>query len=422
MSERIKETYNISKSSMNRLGKKIREYIRNNEDIPADTIDHLQEYRVSFKDDLVHVIQKVKDVAETGGSDSITSFRIKRIESILSKIKREPKMQLGNMGDIAGCRIMVYRKEALSKVKDVIHNSFKVLSVNDYISEPKADGYNGYHVYIESPNDSKRKLEIQLRTKETHQWSSLVEIIDNIYNLKLKEGQQHPELQRFILHLSRKSSLTQGEMKEVIEIDKKNNIYGNLNEVFLKNYYRIRNEWLRVKSFDNKRFFIFELKEDKSSEIHAFEKYEDAEKEYFNKFKSYSKSNFVLAHISKPKFKSMCTAYASYIMIQHEYLDDWNNFVNTLLKNTAGTGSHIRNLLEYSKRNLTDQAELIQSEINEIDKYESDKDVNLQSLIEWKNEINDRLRKLPGGIIKGDKRKRSERKSLVKWFKENFLE
>ncbi|WP_373708157.1 hypothetical protein [Kaistella sp.] len=393
----------ISKSTANRLGKDIRNLIENNQDPSEEQINLLQNYRTSFKDDLSVVVSIVSDIAQIGGTDSITAFRVKRIESILSKIKREPTMQLGNMGDIAGCRIILYRDDNINTVISQLQLRFNVLSINDYIKNPKEDGYNGYHVYIESPINPKRKLEIQVRTKETHIWSSLVEIIDHVYSLKLKEGEKHEDLQEFLFYLSRKKKLDITQKQKIINIDKKHEIYSNLFGVFLKNYSRIRLEWLNVTSFEDKRYFIFEVKTDNTSAIYSFQNYEDAEESYFELFKKEDKSNFVLAHIEKPKFKRMCLAYASYVMIHHDYLNDWNDIILDLLKlKQINSNENNNNLLEYFKRNLHDQVKLIEQEMEEVNKYEQNADVNLDSLKEWKEEINEKLNLLPRNTVNGN--------------------
>ena len=399
----IEKSNVISKSTANRLGKDLRNLIEKNQEPSDEQINLLQNYRTSFKDDLSVVVSIVSEIAQIGGTDSITAFRVKRIESILSKIKREPTMQLGNMGDIAGCRIILYRDDNINTVISQLQLRFNVISINNYIDRPKEDGYNGYHVYIESPINPKRKLEIQIRTKETHIWSSLVEIIDHVYNLKLKEGEKHEDLQEFLFYLSKKKKLDIGQKQKIIDIDKKHKIYSNLFIVFLKNYSRIRLEWLNVTSFEDKRFFIFEVKADNTSAIHSFKNYENAEESYFELFKKEDKSNFVLAHIEKPKFKRMCLAYASYVMIHHDYLNDWNDIVLDVIRSKQiNSNESTYNLLEYSKRNLHDQVKLLEQEMEEVNKYEQNANVNLDSLKEWKNEINEKLNLLPRNSVKSD--------------------
>lgn len=198
----------MTKSQVNKLGKEIRSNIKLGEDPSLDLLENLQEYRTSYKDDLSAVFEKISDIAKNARKDSITSFRIKRIESILSKIKRQPTMSLGNMGDIAGCRILLYSEDSVYKVIDNIRGSFIVKSENDYLLQNKDDGYRGFHFYIESPINPNKTIEIQVRTVKSHKWASMVEIIDILFNLRIKEGQKHPDFQKFHLLLSKNDNLT----------------------------------------------------------------------------------------------------------------------------------------------------------------------------------------------------------------------
>lgn len=410
-----KEKVNISKSRANKIGKIIRTHLNDKTEIPSDLIIELQQYRVSFKEDLSKVIEHVAKVANIAGKDSVTSFRIKRIESILSKIKRIPTMQLGGMGDIAGCRIIIYRKKDLKDVIDGINQQFEVVKVNDYTIIPKDDGYNGYHVYIKSPLNNKRLLEIQLRTAETHRWASLVEIIDIIYNLKLKEGQKHPKLQKLLLHLSNKRKLNILEIEEVINIDQEFEVYSELFKAFLSNHFKIRKDWLGVDNYLDVKYLIFEVNNEKHSIIHAYTNYDEAEKKYFNMFTTQSSSNFVLAHIEKPNFKRMCMSYASYLLIQHDYLEDWNSFIIKLLNSdNSNISKKFRNIIEYSKRNLNLQVQLIDKELEQIRMYEKEKSVNTESLIEWKEEVYSKLQALPS------RKSKLSFRDIINWFLNNL--
>lgn len=93
-----------SKTQINKLGNEIRDLLSANEQIPQTSLDILQEFRTSYKSDVGTVFQILSNVSKKIRKDRIVSMRIKRIESILSKILRQPTMKLGNMGDIAGCR------------------------------------------------------------------------------------------------------------------------------------------------------------------------------------------------------------------------------------------------------------------------------------------------------------------------------
>ncbi|WP_418498114.1 hypothetical protein [Flagellimonas sp.] len=370
----------------------IRRELRESENSSEDLLDKLQIYRTSFKDDLSEVFEKITDIAKSVRKDSIISFRIKRIESILSKIKRQPTMALGNMGDIAGCRILVYRSSSLQKVIEQLHQSFNVQDVNDYLKEVKEDGYRGYHLYIESPINKDKLIEIQVRTVESHKWASMVEIIDMIYGTKIKEGQEHPDFQKFLLLLSDKSNLNISRKEEVIGIDNKYSIHSKLNEVFIKNHVKIRKDWLTISPYQNP-YFIIEVDVNKTSNISSYSNYETAEKVYFEKFKENNESNFVLTHIEKPNFKRLCVAYASYVLIKHDYMNDWSIFTSDIIEYFIEKEDYdkIRFYRNYIQDNLNLQIDLLGSEFKEMEDYRSQNSLDYSGYEEWFGELKDRL-------------------------------
>lgn len=383
-----------SKSQINKLGKSLRVSIREGKNIETSQLEQLQEYRTSFKEDIAPVFENVAKVAKRIRKDSLISLRIKRIESILSKIKREPTMSLGNMGDIAGCRVIVHSKSALSLIKNEISKVYVVTKVKDYVKVPKPDGYRGYHIYIKSPANEHKQVEIQLRHVRTHKWASLVEIIDIIYDLKLKEGQKHPDLQDFLHLLSLdKQTLDITQIARILKVDSKYEIYKKLTQVFIQNHIPIRKSWLSASNEKQHSYFIIEVDEDKKSNIKALENYQIAEAEYFNMFLSNQTSNFVLIFIENPKFKEVCIAYASYMMIKHDYLEDWNYFASKILKSESKHGE-IKSYNTYKDlidRNLTDQQELINSEIDEINNHLSnDNEIVGSATQDWIIELNER--------------------------------
>lgn len=382
----------MTKSQVNKLGKEIRHCIKENKRPSTDLLEKLQEYRTSFKSDLSSVFEIISEIAKGARSDSITAFRIKRIESIISKIKRQPTMALGNMGDIAGCRILVYHKNAIPKLIDELNKRFTVKYFNDYLKETKDDGYRGYHLYIESPINPNKLIEIQVRTVKSHKWASMVEIIDILYNLKIKEGQKHPDFERFLLLLSKVDELTFEEKKEVISIDDKYKVHSKFNEVFIKNNAKIRMDWFRHIGKEN-NYFIIEVDKNKMSNISSFESYEIAETTYFEKFKLKDKSNFVLTHIEKPNFKRVCIAYASYVLINHDYLNDWyklaEEVLNKLIEQKQNKEAEEYKL--YIQNNLKEQLALLKNEITELSEYKKDESHNLDGYEEWLEEIKERL-------------------------------
>lgn len=405
-----------SKTQINKLGKELRATIREGKEIGKSELEQLQEYRTSFREDISPVFENVAAIAKRIRRDSLISLRIKRIESILSKIRREPTMALGNMGDIAGCRVICHSKSALSLIRNEINNLYTVTKVKDYVSEPKPDGYKGYHIYIKSPVNEHKQVEIQLRHVRTHKWASLVEIIDIIYDLKLKEGEKHPELQEFLYLLSLdRNNLDISQIARILEVDSKFGIYTKLNQVFLQNHIPIRRSWLEASEPKVYSHYIIEVDKDKKSNIKALDNYQNAEQEYFQMFLTNQTSNFVLIFIDKPKFKEICVAYASYMMIKHDYLDDWNFFANKVLRAESKHGviKSYNTYKNFIERNLDDQQNLFESEIEEINRHLETNEDGGVAISDWIEELKERNESISHFLTEINKLKPPKNPSLL---------
>ena len=111
--------------------------------------------------------------------------RIKKPKSILEKLQRKgfelsvESMQK-NLHDIAGVRVVCSFVEDIYEVARMLtrQDDIKVVEVEDYIKNPKPNGYRSLHMIIEVPvflSDCKRymKVEIQIRTIAMDFWASL---------------------------------------------------------------------------------------------------------------------------------------------------------------------------------------------------------------------------------------------------------
>ena len=111
--------------------------------------------------------------------------RIKESDSIVKKLKRYGyETSIENMvkyvNDIAGVRIICSFTSDIYRLAEMIGNQsdLKVLSIKDYIKNPKESGYKSYHMLVTVPiflSDSvvDTKVEIQIRTIAMDFWASL---------------------------------------------------------------------------------------------------------------------------------------------------------------------------------------------------------------------------------------------------------
>lgn len=111
--------------------------------------------------------------------------RIKTPESIVKKLKRYGlSVNVDNMiqqiNDIAGVRIICSFTSDIYKIAEMIgkQNDLTVISVKDYIRNPKPSGYKSFHMLVSVPifigeKVVDTKVEIQIRTIGMDFWASL---------------------------------------------------------------------------------------------------------------------------------------------------------------------------------------------------------------------------------------------------------
>lgn len=111
--------------------------------------------------------------------------RIKTPESIVKKLKKHGyESTIDNMvnhvNDIAGIRVICSFASDIYQIAEMISNQsdIRVISVKDYIVNPKASGYKSYHMLVTVPvylsdRIADTKVEIQIRTVAMDFWASL---------------------------------------------------------------------------------------------------------------------------------------------------------------------------------------------------------------------------------------------------------
>ena len=111
--------------------------------------------------------------------------RIKTPESIVNKMKRKGldinmSSLMYYIEDVAGIRVICSFIDDIYEVADMLvsQDDIKLLSVKDYIKNPKPNGYRSYHMIVEVPvffanRRQNMKVEVQLRTIAMDFWASL---------------------------------------------------------------------------------------------------------------------------------------------------------------------------------------------------------------------------------------------------------
>lgn len=131
--------------------------------------------------------------------------RLKRMPSIINKLERFKGMQLARMQDIGGLRAVLSSISKVRQLEESYRNSrfkHKLVSVKDYINQPKSSGYRSIHLIYKyhNPRNSDYDgllLELQLRTKLQHAWATAVETMGTFLNQALKASEGSDEWLEF---------------------------------------------------------------------------------------------------------------------------------------------------------------------------------------------------------------------------------
>lgn len=155
----------------------------------------------------MHVIyMHLRRMAESH-SNIIVAERLKRLDSIVNKLKREPTMSLWAIQDLGGCRFIVPKISDVYKYSAEYEKSRKrhiLKSEYDYIKNPKATGYRSLHVVYEYHSDAvdtynkNMLIEIQFRTHLQHLWATAVETMGLFTKKAIKSGQGDDDVNRFL--------------------------------------------------------------------------------------------------------------------------------------------------------------------------------------------------------------------------------
>ena len=169
----------------------------------------LQEYLLQHRDDLVtHIweynelmsryqaaIREITTKLEILQNDFSLRYHRKTIESIQSRLKKPAsiiqkmrrkgvEISLDNirttLNDIAGIRVICPFVDDIYLVADALaqQDDITVITIKDFIQNPKPNGYRSYHMIVDVPvffADAKESLrvEVQLRTVAMDFWASL---------------------------------------------------------------------------------------------------------------------------------------------------------------------------------------------------------------------------------------------------------
>lgn len=385
-----------SNKDYKRLGDRIRS---NPHDISEEDLIVLQDLRLTYKEPLAIIFNSIEKTAHKVDDNCICTYRVKRIESIISKLVRFPEMQVNRAEDIAGCRcIMSSTEKAYELYNRIMKNKDRLPfvikgTIHDYIKEPKESGYRSIHINAVLKDGDNRRVEIQIRGLEHHNWATLVEITDLLFGTKLKEFGRKSDADLFEFHrlLSLpEEQLSKNDKYQIAETIIKYNYIDKIGEVFARNYLDVRRQWNKMRLQRN-HFFLVSTGSDGIPDFMGFNVFEEAEKAYFERFiNNEGNRNIVLTHLQQASFTKISVAYSNYFLT-------FNNALNQILfyLSDAVTNAYQHNKISAFGRYYQGFLDILESwmdkQILEVNSFSNDNIAKNSRLLrtEWTNSIQD---------------------------------
>lgn len=200
------ETPKYSKKQIDRAGKIIADPTSSEQDKKA-ALEILNNWRSSH----AYPLQVITSHLRRKNNDAIVVQRLKRLDSIVGKLERNPEMSLYRMQDLGGCRVIV---ESIGDVYNSL-NQYKNSRIRhilkreyDYIQNPKESGYRSYHMVYQFQSDKtdtynkNMLIEIQFRTRLQHLWATALETMGVYTKTALKASMGDKDVLRFFVLVS----------------------------------------------------------------------------------------------------------------------------------------------------------------------------------------------------------------------------
>lgn len=183
-------------SQANRAGKAVRKWLQ--EGAPPGGLDDavldiVNLYRSAHEAPMQSAVGDLREALKLlDYSHSQPSSRLKRWDSIASKLFHEKNLALSRMQDLGGCRVILDDIASLDRLCAKLQDFHPGAGVSDYVRKPKESGYRGIHVIIfyEVAENRSLPVEIQLRTAIMHRWALSVEQLSDALpaSVDLKRG------------------------------------------------------------------------------------------------------------------------------------------------------------------------------------------------------------------------------------------
>ncbi len=163
-----------------------------------NAIDVINNWRASHNWPLYAIRKTLQSRAKRITPEAVIAQRIKRLTSIRKKLQANEyrHLKLSKIQDIGGCRAVmptVAQALALRQFYDEWGIQSEFVRADDYIANPKPDGYRSVHLIYKYRSESElysvfnnHRIEIQIRSQLQHAWATALETVETFTGMELR--------------------------------------------------------------------------------------------------------------------------------------------------------------------------------------------------------------------------------------------
>lgn len=320
-------------SRVRRIGKVMRDFDDSTAEEQA-ALSELNTWRILHLKPMKLCYDNVTQEALIIDSGALTSQRLKRLPSIISKLQRFPEMNLYQMRDIGGVRAICSDIDSVYRLRDKLLELDPNVQVIDYINNPRSSGYRGIHlVQTFDINGNKMLIEIQLRTYIQHLWATSVETIDALCGTALKSGLDNNKWSAFFNYVSNIFALSEGcnTQQEYLghtieDIINGLRIFDSTNHLIdtIRMYAKTSSQIIKNDTLDKDSYLVLSLQDNSSTRVYTFSSEEQALRKYLHleSHSSHRHANIVMVSVNN--IKKLQQTYPNYFLNLMDFCDYLN--------------------------------------------------------------------------------------------------
>lgn len=173
----------------------------------------LNNWRAAHRFPLNTFQMNLRQSARKIDSGALVAQRVKRLVSIINKLRLLQNMKLSQMQDIGGCRAVLTSALDVAQMVKYYKSKSRInheqISMKNYIERPKNSGYRGVHLIYRYYSNNQQtsiynglKIEMQLRSQLQHSWATAVETVGAFVGQALKSSIGDEAWKRFFALMS----------------------------------------------------------------------------------------------------------------------------------------------------------------------------------------------------------------------------